>query len=71
MNHPWWEYRRDQEFSEREERLDAIRARIVREQCPNPSCMNGKVEVRDGTAFPALAICGVCCGRGYYLVEKA
>ena len=48
--------------------LDDAAPRIVRVKCGWCEGI-GKVEVRDGTAFPALAICSQCCGRGYINVE--
>lgn len=41
--------------------------RLVREPCGY--CDDGKVIVRDGTPFPALALCGVCKGRGWIVTE--
>lgn len=61
-------YREDVREERRE--LAAQLASEVRVECPNPSCMGGKVEISDGSPFPSLALCGMCAGRGYVIEER-
>ena len=42
---------------------------LVRELCPWCSG-RGKVPVPDGSAFPAMALCGACVGRGFITTER-
>lgn len=61
--------RRDDEDAEYLREVHREYVASLHEPCPNPSCCDGNVEVRDGSAFPSLALCGICNGRGYIVTE--
>ena len=49
--------------------LDDAAPKIVKERCPYCDG-RGLVAVKDGTPFPALAVCSQCT-NGYITVERA
>lgn len=52
----------------REERAQPLRfPTVVQHTCPH--CVEGRVTVADGTAFPGTVICHHCAGQGWFYAE--
>lgn len=43
--------------------MDGVIAEIIERDCDNPNCVEGWDEKHE-------AICGVCSGRGFYLIYR-
>ena len=68
-------YRVDYEYDRQWEALSRARTTIAEWEAgltkePCPYCERGEVRVRDGSIAPALAICGLCNGRGWIATSR-